>query len=205
METIQAIYWDIGGVLGRTFDRTPREKMAERFGMTYETLEKLVWGDERGTMAQTGQISAQAQWEYVCGQLGQPVAALQALRDEFYAGDRLDMELVAAIRNLHRRYRTGIISNAMDDARQLITETWAIGDAFDHLVFSAEAGIMKPDRRIFELALRGLGMQPQQAVFIDDFAHNVTGAQAVGMHAIHFRSPQQALDELHALLDHGTP
>ena len=46
--TIQAIIWDIGGVLARTIDRQPRLQLAARFGLTYEQLEGLIWGGERG-------------------------------------------------------------------------------------------------------------------------------------------------------------
>jgi hypothetical protein len=38
-------------------------------------------------------------------------------------------------------------------------------------------------------------------VFLDDFVENVTGARGVGLHAIHFRSREQALGELRELLD----
>ena len=44
-------------------------------------------------------------------------------------------------------------------------------------------------------------VQPGQAVFIDDFAHNIAGAEAIGMRGIHFRDTPQALADLSALLD----
>jgi FMN phosphatase YigB (HAD superfamily) len=44
-------------------------------------------------------------------------------------------------------------------------------------------------------------MDPSQAVFVDDFPHNVEGAQAAGLQAIHFRTPEQAVVELQKLLE----
>ena len=67
---------------------------------------------------------------------------------------------------------------------------------FDVTIFSAEVGLVKPDARIYRLTLEKLGVEPEEAVFVDDFIENVEGAQAVGMKAIHFKSSQQAQQAL---------
>jgi putative hydrolase of the HAD superfamily len=51
----------------------------------------------------------------------------------------------------------------------------------DEIMLSCEAGVAKPDRRIFELALGRLGAEPGQALFIDDTPGHVAAAQALGM------------------------
>lgn len=196
---IKAVIWDIGGVLARTVDRGPRTRLAERFGLSYNQLEALIWGGERGLMAQKGQLSADEQWRWACTQLGLPEAQASALRQEFFAGDILDQDLLDYIRHLHQDYKTGIISNAMSDTRTVFKSEFA--GVFDHMVFSAEVGMMKPVARIFELALDGLGIQAGEAVFIDDFLENVHAAQAIGLHAIHFQNPVQVKVELAVLLN----
>jgi len=55
---------------------------------------------------------------------------------------------------------------------------------FHSLILSSDVGLQKPDAAIYRLALDQLGVQPQQALFIDDFAPNIVGAEAVGIHAI---------------------
>lgn len=199
--TIDTIFFDVGGVLVRTIDRVPRQQLAARLGITYEKFEELVYGGENGRRAQCGEISATQQWLNVCAMLGWPAENVSALRAQFYGGDQVDFRLVDAIRSLRLTYHTGVISNAMDDARPFLEQEAGIGDAFERMFFSYEVGVMKPDERIFQAALRELHICPEASVFIDDFVHNVEGARAVGMHAIHFRSSEQALQELHALLD----
>ncbi|HUA87209.1 MAG TPA: HAD family phosphatase [Bryobacteraceae bacterium] len=54
---------------------------------------------------------------------------------------------------------------------------------FDHVTFSCELGCTKPDRRIYEHAIAGLDVAPQQALFIDDRPENVKGARETGLHA----------------------
>jgi FMN phosphatase YigB (HAD superfamily) len=59
---------------------------------------------------------------------------------------------------------------------------------------------MKPDPRIYQRSLANLGVAPENAIFIDDFMHNVEGARRVGIHAIHFKDPVQVRTQLNALL-----
>jgi epoxide hydrolase-like predicted phosphatase len=198
--TIRAIYFDIGGVLMRTEDRTPRQKLAQRLGLSAEELETLVFGGEAGIRAQLGQVSEAEQWAYACRQAGWPVERVSEFREQFFGGDRLDRDLLDFIRSLRRRYRTGVISNAMDGTRALIEGAWGMADAFDTLVLSAEVGVMKPDPRIFQLALQRLNVLPAQALFIDDFQHNIDGARLLGMHAIRFHTPAQVCADICAAL-----
>jgi len=199
--TIRAVIWDIGGVLVRTEDREPRMRQAERLGLTREALVYLVFDSEMGQKAQLGAVSAKELLEYVCQAVHLPVEEAANFEQEFFAGDSLDVDLVNYIRSLRTRYRTGIISNAWDDVRSMINERWKMADAFDQIVVSAEVKIGKPDPRIFKLALENLGVAPEEAVFIDDFAHNIEGARAVGMHAIQFQTSEQIRADLDVFLN----
>jgi putative hydrolase of the HAD superfamily len=54
-------------------------------------------------------------------------------------------------------------------------------DPFDHVTFSYELGLVKPQPEIYRDAIEGLGVKPEEALFLDDRADNVEGARAVGM------------------------
>jgi epoxide hydrolase-like predicted phosphatase len=198
--TIKAVIWDVGGVLERTEDLSPRLALAQRLGWEIDPLMDLIFGNNDGHRAQLGQISIEAHWENVRETLGQTEAELSRTIKEFFAGDRLDTKLVDKIRLLQEDYTTAILSNYMPILRGKITRQWKIGDAFHHLIISAEVGVKKPDPKIYQIAIDTIGCQAEQAVFIDDFVENIAAAQQIGLHAIHFRTPDQALDELTALL-----
>jgi putative hydrolase of the HAD superfamily len=104
------------------------------------------------------------------------------------------------VRGLRPRYRTGLLSNAFHSLRPALTDRFPIADAFDAIVISAEEGLVKPDRRIYEAALLRLGVAAQEAVFVDDFEENCEGARAVGMHAVRFESAIQARQAVESLL-----
>jgi epoxide hydrolase-like predicted phosphatase len=114
----------------------------------------------------------------------------------FWAGDRLDSELVDIIRRLRGRYRTALLSNAWENLRSLMTNDWHISDAFDTIVISAEVGLMKPDPQVFHLVLEKVGVTPQETAFIDDFGENIEAARRQGLNVIHFNNRTQALSEL---------
>jgi len=198
--TIRAVYFDLGGVIVRTGDREPRAKLAERLGMSYEELAKAVFENESSRRASLGAVSPQEHWADVIQRLGLPPSEADSVQQEFFAGDTLDLDLINFLRSLRPKYRTGLLSNAWSDMREYLVSQ-KIDDAFDQLIISAEVGIMKPDARIYQLALEKLGVAPAEAVFVDDFAVNIEGARAVGMYAIQFTRLDQTVEELKKLLN----
>lgn len=193
---IQAVVFDVGGVLVRTEDRTPRTALEARLGLAPGAAEMLVFNGPMGLQAQTGAISAPALWAWVQTELGLDDQGLADFRQAFFAGDRLDTALVNHIRSLRPRYQTAIISNAMDDLLDVVTRRYPMADAFDLIVGSAYAKVMKPAPAIFLRTLEQLGRAPDEAVFVDDFAHNIAGAHAVGMAGIHYSPGMDLIAEL---------
>jgi len=104
------------------------------------------------------------------------------------------------IRSLRPAVKTGMITNAWPNVRHYLKDEWHVADAFDHIVVSAEVGLIKPDPRIYQLALDGLGVAPGEAVFVDDMPENIAGAEALGMHGVRFLTPDQAIGDVRALL-----
>ena len=203
---IQAVVFDIGGVLIRTLDHTPRRRMEERFGLAPGDAEYIVFNSEGGLATQRGVFTEEQNWRRVQAELGLSDDDLALFREAFWAGDKLDTALIETIRSLRPRYQTAIISNAMPGLMTLLTGKHPIADAFDVIIGSGDVGVTKPDPAIYWLALDQLGRRPEEAVFIDDSLRNVEGARAVGMHAIHYLPGMNLIAELDALLHaHGRP
>jgi epoxide hydrolase-like predicted phosphatase len=200
MALIKAIVWDIGGVLMRTEDPTPRAELAAELGLRREELVELVFGGKQGRQAQIGALTQKELWDFVRSELKLESNDYPDLERRFFGGDILDRKLVDFVRTLKPAYKTGIISNAWSELPDILEE-WGILDAFDVVVGSGDEGVMKPDPRIFQIALDQLSVAPEESVFVDDFIENVESARNLGMQAVHFESREQTLRELQKLLN----
>ena len=194
---LEAIIFDVGGVLIRTQSRAGRETWAKTLGLDAWDFEQLVFNSDSGRQAQLGQKSIETHWQWLGQQLGLSSADLAQMRRDFFAGDELDQALVAYVQRLRQAgYRTGLLSNYADDARPLWTEVYPFIDYFDGVVISSEVGLMKPDPKIYYLAADSVEVSPAEALFIDDFIENVEGARRVGMQALHFKDPELVRKQL---------
>ena len=70
---------------------------------------------------------------------------------------------------------------------------------FRDVVVSAHERLVKPDPAIYQVLLARNGLAAGQCVFVDDSEKNVAAARAVGMHAVHFTSPDVLAAELRGM------
>lgn len=121
----------------------------------------------------------------------------EGLIGRMFAALRPDDAMVAAVRAARLGgVPTGLISNS-----------WGLGiydrlgtNLFDATVISGEVGLHKPQPEIYLLACERLGVEPGDAVFVDDLRENCAGAEAVGMTAVLHRDAAETIAELEELL-----
>lgn len=128
-------------------------------------------------------------------------ASGEAFLGWFFKGFEPRPEFIAVVRHLRGRVRLGSITNNV--AREQPADRTAgldIHPLFDVIIESAIAGIRKPDPRIYRMACEQLGVEPEQAVFLDDLGSNLKGAKALGMTTIKVDETLRAIDELEQVL-----
>lgn len=197
---IRAAVFDIGGVL----EITPRTGWVE----AWETRLNLRPGEIERRLGDVwraggiGRISEAGVVRSIQRRLELDHEQLAAFIDDMWAEylGSLNVELADYFRGLRPRYRTAIISNSFVGAREREQQRYQFDTICDFIIYSHEVGLEKPDRRIFELACERLGVQPGEAIFLDDVEPYVAAAREVGMVAIHFRSTAQAIAEIEACL-----
>ena len=194
---LKAIIFDVGGVLIRTQSRAGREKWAAKFGMDSWDFENFVFRGESGHQAELGQKSFEAHWQWLGRHFGLDETSLAEMRRDFFSGDTMNTALVEQIKRLRKAdYRTGILSNFADDARHRWTVDFPFIAYFDGIIISAEVGMLKPDPKIYHLAAESVGVQIQEALFIDDLIGNIEAAKQLGMQTIHFTDPETVQQQL---------
>jgi epoxide hydrolase-like predicted phosphatase len=120
------------------------------------------------------------------------------LIDGLFAGVHPDTAMMQAVAKARAAgVRTALVSNSWGVHRyphELFDEL------FDGVVISAEEGIRKPTRRMYELGAERAGARPRECVYVDDLPFNLTPAQEMGMATIHHTSSEKTIPELERLL-----
>jgi|SRR5450755_3439251 putative hydrolase of the HAD superfamily len=198
---IKAVILDYGEVL--CYPPTAQEmgRIAAPFGMDPVPFRKL-WDRDR-LRYDRGDLSPEAYWSGVAKETGTQLTPEQfaelRLRDlEMWGHDNPTM--VEWLRQIHSSgIKTGLLSNMPHEMVRYVRQKFAWLDHFDHLTFSAEVSLIKPDAAIYEHSLRGVGVAASEALFVDDKEPNVLGARAVGIRTIRFQSVKQLSSDLKEL------
>jgi len=90
------------------------------------------------------------------------------------------VELLATLRP---RVRLAALSNSNELHWERNTDDLGLNQFFELAISSHEVGLGKPDPRIYELALKRLGVPAEAVMFFDDATANVRAASALGMRA----------------------
>lgn len=98
-------------------------------------------------------------------------------------------------------FKIAILSNMPFDFMDLYGDRVEFFKLADVPIFSCDYGIVKPERRIYEIVLEELGLSPEETVFFDDSSKNIDGAKAVGIHGFVFTTVEQAKSDLEGLLE----
>jgi putative hydrolase of the HAD superfamily len=196
---IKALLFDIGGVLFHSLKGGPRRRWERHLGLAQGQLAEIVFTNPLALRATIGQATPDDVWQAVGNHFSLSLEDLSALRFDFWRDGEWDMELLGFIRSLKPDYKTGIVSDAWLDARQNVKQ-YINNELFDVIVFSAEEGVKKPDPEIYQRALSRLGVNPQEAAFVDDRLPNILGARQLGMHAIQHVETGRTIKEILQLL-----
>ena len=125
----------------------------------------------------------------------------ESLLGRLFAGLEPEPAMIEAVRAARAAgATTGLVSNSWG---MRIYDRVSLDGLFDAVVISAEAGLRKPDRAIFLLAVERLGVGAEECVFVDDLRWNCEAAAELGMTPVLHREVATTIDELERVL--GVP
>jgi putative hydrolase of the HAD superfamily len=189
--------WQPGQLLLQTFpDRVDTAEVAKH--LAHQVFGHADWHDfDRGVLSMDEVIGRTAQ------RLNLPAAAMGDLVRRI--GERLTpiQETLALLTQLHQRRITGqgitglyYLSNMPEPYARTLEEKYDFLQWFDGGIFSGDVQRIKPDPAIYQLLQARYALAPGQTLFIDDLKANVTVAQSLGWHGIHFESAHQLREAL---------
>jgi len=111
--------------------------------------------------------------------------------------------MVEAVRRCSERLITGLLTNNFvvgDGHVDRESEMAEVLGMFDAIVESSRVGVRKPDPAFYLHACEQLGIEPDEAVFLDDLGINLKPARALGMTTIKVTDPDLAISELESIV-----
>ncbi|SCC33706.1 A0A023P6H9 (2-haloalkanoic acid dehalogenase) [Bacillus wiedmannii] len=103
----------------------------------------------------------------------------------------IDQNTIHFLNHIKRHFKIGIITNGSTHRQKAKIINTNLNNYFDTIIISEEVGLSKPDKRIFELALNKLNVQPEDVLFIgDDLEKDIAGPQNANIKGVWF-NPQR--------------
>ncbi|MFD5259787.1 HAD family hydrolase [Bacillus wiedmannii] len=103
----------------------------------------------------------------------------------------IDQNTIHFLNHIKSHFKIGIITNGSTHRQKAKIINTNLNNYFDTIIISEEVGLSKPDKRIFELALNKLNVQPEDVLFIgDDLEKDITGPQNANIKGVWF-NPQK--------------
>ncbi|GAA2180523.1 HAD family phosphatase [Brooklawnia cerclae] len=181
----RGILFDLYGVIMR--DQSPETIAAiERAaGFGGPQLWDVYWATRDDYDA--GLISGRDYWLRLAAKAGHSLPDPDAvLAAEVEGWSRADEQMVAYVRGLASGHRVGVLSNLPPEVIELVETTQPWLATLDSVTYSGRVGLVKPDPRIYRIALSGLGLPPADVLYVDDRPVNVEAARGLGMPAVVF-------------------
>lgn len=110
----------------------------------------------------------------------------------------INLEIVELIRRLRNtnKYKLIALSNVNSSHwKYIMNKKWDFIDYFDELILSHEIHLIKPNPKIFELAIKKSGCKPEEIVYIDDGLNNIRSAKEFGIYGIKFTNEEDLIKE----------
>ncbi|MEP7025346.1 MAG: HAD family phosphatase [Actinomycetota bacterium] len=197
------VLFDYGGVISRWPSSEELAALSAVAGAPEEKFSDAYW--RRRSAYDRAEVDGPQYWQQVGLILGRSenysdddVAQLCRLDADSWL--HLDPGAVELIEELSASgHRLALLSDAPSEIADAIAEL-PVARHFEHLIFSCQVKLAKPDPACYETALAVLEAEPDEVIFLDDRTDNLAAAAAMGIGIIQFTSPEQARTDLTELL-----
>jgi putative hydrolase of the HAD superfamily len=199
MEKIEAVIFDVGGVLHESCSAAMWEDLVRELDLDQQTVEQIQ--THQMPLLVEGTIDEAQFWLQISKTYGirQVDVSENLLGRAFAAALKPYLSVQDLVKELKSNGITvAILSNTIEPHARA-NRAAGVYDGFDHVLLSYEIGLSKPSADIFNYALQILGAAPSTTIMVDDLKENVVAAEALGMTGVLFTDPDTTIAQLRAL------
>ena len=197
---IKVIFFDIGGVLLHIHPEKMIKKISSITDIPFDIV-KNSFPEEAHDAYERGQMP-DYDWYQSCKN-SLPVKNGLTENEFWVAWSMLlgnETEVVDILIKLKKSCKIWLLSNT--NSRHIkndIRGNYVFPNLVDGAIYSYDVGYRKPENKIYQLACEHAKVDPESCVLIDDLKDNITGANQVGLHGIHYKNTLELKEELKTL------
>jgi len=195
---IRAVFFDIGNVLLKFSNKRILRKFAWAVRRHPVKVARHIWKGGFVDRIERGDVTGPDLHELFIKEFGYKgdYAKFKSLWCDHFT---LDRGSFAVLKSLSERMPTYLLSNTNALHIEHIKERYTFPSIVKGAILSHELRLRKPQREIYEAALKLSNTLPEETVFIDDLEENCEGARKVGLLAIRYRGASDLKKKLRGL------
>ena len=182
---IQALVFDLGGVLFAEGKSVTVERLANEHGYKREIISGLLSSD-RAVELRKGLISDEQFWGWAQQQIPARYDA-SLIKQAWYDGYVLDEDIRALIQSLRGQYKIIAFSGNIKSRVRYLEEKYRFRHLFDLEIYSFDYHVTKPDKRFVEIMIEKAGCRAEQVAYIDDNERYAKPARELGVQVLIYK------------------
>ena len=184
---ITTFLFDLGGVLFTNGTKKFIKELSISYKIPEDKLREVIDG-EIGSQYRESKITRDNFWKKVIEILHLPESA-NTLEKKWIDGYEIIFEL-------SKKYRVFYLSDNVKERVDSLENKFHFMRLFNGGIFSHEAGVRKPNPKIYEFALHKSNSKPEETIFIDDKPHFLEPAKKLRIETILFTTPEELRERL---------
>jgi len=193
---IKAIIFDCGGVLKVNTDIPVFNDIGAAFGIDPDNVLDEI--REIIHELESGKITEIESWKMFSEKLGKPIPeGCEDLWSKAYIKNYSQRkEMLEFARELKKKgFIVAMLSNTID-SHAAFNKKMGMYEPFNPCILSNEVKSRKPEKEIYEITIKEIGLNPEECVFIDDKEEYIKVANDLGMQGIVFKDYNQLIQDL---------
>ncbi|GAA4301661.1 HAD family hydrolase [Aestuariibaculum suncheonense] len=95
-----------------------------------------------------------------------------------------------------KNYKVVALTNWSNETFPIAQKRFEFLQWFEGIVVSGDEKTRKPFKDIYDITLKRFNISPENTLFIDDNLRNIEAAKALNINGIHFKNPEQLIEDL---------
>ena len=193
---IEVIYFDLGKVIVDFDYAVAVRELTKLTPLALPEITEVLTDVELIFTFETGRISTADFCRNVCARLQIDVSLeeFKQLWGNMFLPEPLLSE--SFLRALKTNYRLILLSNTNEIHFEYVARKYPILANFEEHLLSYQVGCMKPEKKIYQLAIEKGGVSAERIFFTDDRRENIEAARLAGIRAVQFQSENQLRNEM---------